>query len=137
MKETISMNWLNGMSFETEVNGHKLYLDASLENNGKNIGPRPKLLMLVALGGCTGMDVVSLLKKMRVDFDSFSISVEGDIREDHPKAFTKMKVIFSLKGNDIPLEKVQKAVDLSKDKYCGVHDVYRKAMDVEFELRIN
>jgi len=96
MNETIILNWLNGMAFETEVSGHKLYLDASLEHDGKNMGPRPKLLMLVALGGCTGMDVVSLLKKMRVEFESLAITVEGDIREEHPKAFTKMKVIYSL-----------------------------------------
>ena len=66
MKESISLNWLSDMAFDAEVNGHKIYVDASVENGGKNLGPRPKPLMLVALGGCTGMDVVSLLKKMWV-----------------------------------------------------------------------
>lgn len=137
MKESISLNWLNDMGFDTEVNGHKIYIDASVENGGKNLGPRPKSLMLVALGGCSGMDVVSLLKKMRVEYDSLKITVEGDITEEHPKTFYKMKVIYSLKGDNIPLEKVQKAVDLSKEKYCGVHETYKKAMKIEFEIRIN
>lgn len=137
MKETVEMNWLNNLAFEAVVNGHKIYLDSSVENGGKNLGPRPKPLMLVALGGCTGMDVVSLLKKMKVEFDSFSVIVEGDITEEHPKTFYKMKVIYSLKGKNIPVDKVQKAVNLSKDKYCGVHEVYRKVMNIDFEIKIN
>jgi len=137
MKESISLNFMSNMAFEADVNGHKLYLDASVENGGKNLGPRPKPLMMVALGGCTGMDVVSLLKKMRVDYDSLKITVEGDIKEEHPKTFSRMKVIFSLKGDNIPLDKVQKAVDLSREKYCGVHEAYKKAMEIEFEIRIN
>ncbi len=137
MKESISMNWLNDMAFDTEVNGHKLYLDASIENGGKNMGPRPKSLMMVALGGCTGMDVVSLLKKMRVDYDNLRITVEGDLTDEHPKFFYKMKVIYSFRGDRIPLDKVQKAIELSKEKYCGVHAAYKKAMEIEFEIRIN
>ena len=137
MKDSISLNWLSDMAFDAEINGHKIYLDASVENGGKDIGPRPKPLMLVALGGCTGMDLVSLLNKMRVKYDSLNITVEGDLTEEHPKTFYKMKVIYSLKGDNIPLEKVQKAVDLSKDRYCGVHAAYKKAMEIEFEIRIN
>lgn len=137
MKESVSLNWLNDMAFDAEINGHKIYLDASVEHGGKDLGPRPKPFMLVALGGCTGMDVVSLLKKMRVNFDSLNISVEGELTEEHPKHFYKMKVIYSLKGENIPLDKVQKAVDLSKDRYCGVHESLKKAMEIEFEIRIN
>ncbi len=76
--------------------------------------------MMVALAGCTGMDMVSLLKKMRVNYESLNIMVEGDLTEEHPKHFTKMKVIYEFKGKDIDLKKVEKAVDLSKEKYCGV-----------------
>ncbi len=137
MKESISLNWLNDLSFEAEVNEHKIYIDASLENGGKNLGPRPKLFMLLALGGCTGMDVVSLLKKMRVQFDSFKMTVEGDITEEHPKFFYKMKLIFNIEGKDIAIDKVQKAVEMSREKYCGVYETYRKTMEIDFEIRIN
>ena len=137
MKESVSLNWLNNMAFDVEVNGHKLYVDLSEKNGGKNLGPRPKSLMLLSMGGCAGMDVVSILKKMRIEYDSLEIKVEGDLSEEHPKSFQQMKVIFSFKGNNIPLDKVQKAIDLSKERYCGVYDVFKKSMKIDFEIRIN
>jgi putative redox protein len=136
MKETISMSWLSDLSFEADVNGHKLYLDAAAENGGKNMGPRPKPLMMVALAACTGMDVVSLLGKMRVKFDSLNILVEGDLTEEHPKHFEKMKVIYEFTGNDLSMEKLQKAVDLSRERYCGVSENYKASMDLEYEIKI-
>lgn len=136
MKESISLSWLSDMSFEGDVNGHKVYLDASAEHGGKNMGPRPKPMMLLALGGCTGMDVVSILRKMRVEFESLNIRVEGNLTEEHPKHFDKMKVIYEFKGDHLPLEKLQKAVDLSKERYCGVSANYRESMDLEYEVKI-
>ena len=127
---------MEGMSFEAEVEGFKIALDADPEVGGKSKGPKPKPLMMVALAGCTGMDIVSLLNKMRVNYDSLNILVEGDLTEDHPKHFKKMKVIYELKGNDIDIKKVQKAVDLSKEKYCGVSHSYKDVMDLEYEIRI-
>ena len=134
MKEKISATWLNGLAFETEVDGHKIYMDALAESGGKNTGPRPKPLMMVALAGCTGMDVVSILAKMRQEVESFSVDVEGDITEEHPKRFQGMKIIYRLKGKDLDLEKVQKAVDLSKDRYCGVSANYREAFHISHEI---
>jgi putative redox protein len=136
MKESITATWLNDLSFEAEVDGHKIYLDSSVEHGGKNMGPRPKPMMLVALAGCTGMDVVSILKKMRVEFESLTVDVEGDLTEDHPKRFEGMKVIYRLKGKDISLKSVEKAVNLSKDRYCGVSANYIKAFPIEHEIII-
>ncbi len=136
MKESVNIQWLNNMSFETEVNGHKLYLDASMENGGKNLGPRPKLLMLVALGGCTAMDVVAILKKMRVEFESLNVIVDGDMAEEHPKKFTGMKILYLFKGKDLPLDKIQKAVELSQEKYCGVSASLKDSMTIEHEIKI-
>ena len=136
MKESISLSWLSDMSFEGDVNGHKVYLDAAAQHGGKNMGPRPKPMMLLALGGCTGMDVVSILRKMRVEFESLNIRVEGNLTEEHPKHFDKMKVIYEFKGDNLPLEKLQKAVDLSKERYCGVSANYRESMDLEYEVKI-
>lgn len=134
MKEKISATWLNGLAFESEVDGHKLYMDAMAESGGKNTGPRPKPLMMVALAGCTGMDVVSILAKMRQEVESFSVEVEGDVTEEHPKRFQGMKVIYRLKGKDLDREKVEKAVNLSKDRYCGVSANYSKAFPITHEI---
>ena len=136
MKESITLNWLNNMAFETEVNGHKLYIDASAENNGKNLGPRPKLLTLVSLGGCTGMDVVSILGKMRVEFDSLQIEVDSDLADEHPKKFNTMKIIYLFKGNNLPMDKLQKAVELSQEKYCGVTATLQDSVKIEYEIKI-
>jgi putative redox protein len=110
-KEVVSTKWLEDMSFESEINGHKLILDAKAEFGGQDKGPRPKPLMLAALGGCTSMDVVSILKKMHV--------------------------IYEVEGENLPLDKIQKAVSLSEDQYCGVSAVYKEVMEITSEIRIN
>jgi putative redox protein len=71
-----------------------------------------------------------------VDYENLNIIVEGNLTEEHPKHFTKMKVIFELKGKNIDIKKVQKAVDLSKEKYCGVSYSYKRVMELDYEIRI-
>ena len=136
MKSEINAKWKGKMSFDVEVGDHKITLDASEQVGGENKGVRPKPLMMVALAGCTGMDVVSILKKMRVEFDDLNIRVEGELTKEHPKQFHKMKVIYEFKGNDLPMEKLQKAVNLSEERYCGVRASYDKAMEVSSEIVI-
>jgi putative redox protein len=135
-KESVTTKWLDKMAFEADVNGHKIIIDAESGVGGENRGPRPKLFMLSALGGCTAMDVVSILKKMRVDLAGLNVTVEGDLTEEFPKHFSKMHVIYEFTGKDLPLEKLQKAVDLSEEKYCGVRAVYKKALELTSEIRI-
>lgn len=96
-KKTITSAWLGGMGFGTDVDGHQIIIDAAPEFGGEDRGPRPKPLMLVALAGCTGIDVVSILKKMRVNFDEFKIIVEGELTEEHPRHFTRMHVVYELR----------------------------------------
>lgn len=134
MKHIIDASWKGNMKFEADLDGHSVVVDAANDAGGEDAGPRPKKLMLVALAGCTGMDVVSLLKKMRVDFEDLNIIVEGDVTEEHPKHYEKMHVIYKIKGNNIDIEKVKKAVDLSQEKYCGVSAAYKKAMEVTYEI---
>jgi putative redox protein len=134
--ESVKVNWLENMAFEAEVNGHTIVLDAAEAVGGENRGPRPKPLMLVALAGCTGMDVVSILKKMRVEVEGFNVVVEGDLTEEHPKQFTKMRVIYEFKGKDLPMDKLEKAVNLSEERYCGVSAMYKKAIGITTEIRI-
>jgi len=136
MKKIVNVTWQNNMSFEVNLDNHKIILDAEPEFGGNDLGVRPKPLMLVSLGGCTGMDVVSILKKMKMDFDYFNVKIEGDLTEEHPKHYTKMKIIFELKGKNIDFTKVEKAVELSLNKYCGVSAVYKKALDLDYEIKI-
>ena len=137
MKSSINLNWKNDMTFESELNGHKIVLDASPEVGGHNNGVRPKPLMLLALAGCTGMDVVSILKKMRVELDNFDVEVIADTTEEHPKHYYKMHVIYKFWGKDLPFEKLEKAVSLSDERYCGVTAVYKKAMEITHEIQVN
>ena len=134
MKQDISISWKKGMAFEAEVNGHKLMLDAAEQHGGKDLGPRPKSLMLVALAGCTGMDVVSILTKMRVELDNFDVKVEGEQSEEQPVHYISMHIIYEFWGKDLPVDKLEKAISLSHERYCGVAAVYRKAMPVTHEI---
>lgn len=136
MKQSIAVNWKGDMCFDTEVNGHRIMMDAGPEVGGKDMGPRPKPLMMVSLAGCTGMDVASLLKKMRIEVESFTVKVEGELTETHPKHFTSMHVVYEFRGKDLPLDKLQRAVELSQNTYCGVSATYRKAMELSYEIRI-
>jgi putative redox protein len=135
-KEVVTAKWLGNMAFEAEANGHKIVLDAESEVGGENRGPRPKPFMLVALGGCTAMDVISILKKMRVEVKKFNVRVEGDLTEEHPKQFYKMHVVFEFTGKNLPMDKLRKAVKLSEDRYCGVSAVYKKIMELTSEIKV-
>lgn len=135
-KEKINLKWTDGIAFDADVAGFKIQIDSDPEFGGQNKGPKPKPLMMVALAGCTGMDIVSLLNKMRVGFDSLNIVVEGELTEEHPKHFSKMKVVYEITGKNIDQKKVEKAVVMSKDKYCGVSYSYKQAMEIEYEIKI-
>lgn len=135
MKKEVNIDWVDGLEFEADLDGFKIIIDGPEESGGKNKGARPKPFMLLALAGCTGMDVVSILKKMKVDIKGLSINVEGDMQDEPPKAFESMHIVYTFKGNDLPLEKLQKAVDLSKDKYCGVSATLQKAIPITYEIK--
>ena len=124
------------MAFDSEVSGHHLLMDAPSEHGGSDSGPRPKELMLSSIAGCTGMDVVSLLEKMRVEIKKFNIIVDADITEEHPKHYTKMHIIYEFYGKDLPSDKIQKAVELSQERYCGVSFMYKKAFELTYEIKI-
>lgn len=136
-KETINMLWEKDMTFNTEVNGHKFTIDAVPEVGGHNRGPRPKPLMLTALAGCTGMDVISILRKMRVEPDMFNVKVEAEQTGEHPKHYNKIKVIYEFEGKDLPAEKLQRAVELSEERYCGVSYIYKQAIEMSAEIVLN
>jgi putative redox protein len=135
-KDTIDVAWNSKMSFKTSLDGHEIILDAESDVGGENKGPRPKPLMLVALGGCTGMDVISILKKMRVEVEDLHVRVEGELTDQHPKYYHKIHTIYEFTGKDLPLDKLNKAVKLSEERYCGVMAVYKHGVELTSEINV-
>jgi len=122
----ITTSWKGNMKFEsTNPSGHNLFIDASPEDDGKGEGYRPKALMLSALAGCSGLDVASLIKKMKLKVEDFKIEIDAHLTEEHPKFYDQVSVEFHFFGNELKEEKLQKAVDLSVEKYCGVMEMFR------------
>lgn len=132
MKDKVEVKWIDEMAFEASLhdNTHKIVIDATSAVGGRNLGPRPKSLLLVSLGGCTAMDVISMLKKMRVTPDYFNVEVEGELTEEHPKYFHTITVNYIFRGKDLPMDKLEKAVNLSQDRYCGVSEMLRKSSKI-------
>ena len=124
-----------GMNFTADLNGHKIEIDTDEAHGGKNSGTRPKVLMLASLAGCTGLDVVSMLNKMRVNFSNFSISVDGHLTEtEEPKIYDAVTINYSIKVNKEDEAKVLKAVTLSEEKYCGVSKMFSFFAKVSFKI---
>jgi putative redox protein len=137
MKQEINLGWKKGMAFQADLFGHKITVDTDKSNGGQDLGPRPKALVLVALAGCTGMDVVSILNKMRVELIDLNIKVEGEVTEEHPKHFSSMHITYEFWGQDLPLEKLEKAVSMSDEKYCGVSATLKKGIPVTHSIIVH
>lgn len=136
MKHTLDTKWKGNMQFEANLDDHLLIMDALPESGGENTGARPKKLMLASLAGCTGMDVISMLKKMRIEPKTFNINIEAEVTEEHPKQYISMHLIYEFTGEGLDEDKIRKAVELSQDRYCGVSAVYRKTMPITYEIKI-
>ncbi|MGM0924109.1 MAG: OsmC family protein [Bacillota bacterium] len=114
------IDWIGKMAFSsTTPSGHEIKMDASEEVGGTNSGARPTELLLNAVAGCTGIDIISILTKMRLNPTKFYMDVVGQRADDHPKKFTEIHIHYALEG-DLPEEKVIRAIQLSMDKYCSV-----------------
>lgn len=130
------VNLKDGMYFVGELNGFEVPVDADEKVGGRNRGPRPKGLILTSLVGCTAMDVISILRKMKIEPDEFSVEAETELTDEHPKVFKKVVITYRLKGEGLVPEKVEKAVKLSQDKYCGVSAMLKKAVPLEYNIVI-
>ncbi|PWG04577.1 OsmC family protein [Polaribacter aquimarinus] len=134
-KNLVTTVWKENMQFESDnPSGLNLFMDAGEENGGKGEGYRPKALMLSSLAGCSGLDVVSLLKKMHAEVADFKIEVTAELTDEHPKFYNKVKVDYHFKDAELKPKKIQKAVNLSVTKYCGVMEMFRHFADVEIEI---
>ena len=134
MKLNYSSNWSGGLSFETGIGSHIVRTDAPKELGGADSGPNPKALMIAALAGCTGIDVVNILEKMRIRPDAFKVDVEVDASDEPPSVYKSIVLIYRFTGNDLDMKKLRRAVELSQEKYCGVSMMYQKAMDISYEI---
>jgi len=136
MNQTVQVNWMDNMAFEASVNDHKIIMDAGESAGGTDRGPRPKALTLASLGGCSGMDVVSILSKMRVVPEKFGMTITGELSEEHPKVYHTITVIYRFKGKDLPMDKLQKAVNLSQERYCAVSAMLGKAAKILTRIEV-
>ena len=135
---TVTTVWKQNMLFESDnPSGHKVLIDTSPEHGGENKGLGPKALMLSYLAGCSGLDVVSLLKKMRAEVDDFKMVVHGELTEEHPKYYHKVAVEYHFYGSDLQEDKINKAVKLSIDQYCGVMEMFRQFAKVTTDVYLH
>ena len=137
MTHKITSDWKGQMAYEVKTVGGKIQLDATPDENGNAQGMTPKYLMLVSLAGCTSMDVTSLLDKMRAQVTDFKVEVEGELTDEHPKFYKKVHLNYKFKGEDLKKDKIEKAVNLSVDRYCGVYEMFRQFAEVTYEIHYN
>ncbi len=128
---------LKGITFvgKTDSN-HWITMDGPENFGGSDAGIRPKELILLGLGGCTGSDVVSILSKKRVNLDDFEINIETEVSEEHPQIFTKLHLEYVFYGEDINTKDVERAIELSQTKYCGVTAMLEKTVQITHSYRI-
>lgn len=131
------VRWSGGLQFVgIPSSGHAVLVDAAEDVGGLDSAPRPVELLLIAQGGCSGMDVVSILRKMKVDFSDFEIELEGERTEEHPRFIKRIHLVYKIWGN-VPEEKFKKAIDLSLEKYCTVANTLRGKADITYSYEIN
>lgn len=131
------ISWKGKFGFEGKTeSGHSVFMDVKPESGGENKGPSPMELVTVALGGCTGMDVVLILKKMKVDLESMTINIDFQRAPDHPKVFTKINLEYNFTGRNIKEEDVKRAIELSQGKYCSVSAMLKKTAEITYKWNI-
>ncbi|MBU2948431.1 OsmC family protein [Zobellia uliginosa] len=130
----ITTKWLGNMQFEsTNPSGLTLKIDAGPDDGGEGKGLRPKALMLSGLAGCSGLDVAALIKKMKLEVDDFHIETIANLTDEHPKFYDAVTIEYHFHGKDLAEKKLQRAVDLSVEKYCGVMEMFRKFATLEIK----
>jgi putative redox protein len=139
MNEIIQTDWIGNMSFDSEIDGYQIHFDAEEQFGGTHHGPRPKPVVLSALAACTGMDVVSILGKKQVKFTAFRITVNGEASEEYPKYYQKIHLVYYVSGpgfkdnEDISI-KVNRAIRLSRDRYCAVSAMLKNSCEISDEI---
>lgn len=132
-----NVRWLEKMRFEAVADSQKpVLLDAAPEFGGENQGARPMELLLMALGGCTMMDVVSILQKMRQEFQEAFVEIHAERASEHPKIFTEIHLNYVFVGRHLDAAKVEQAVKLSREKYCSVSHIVEQTAKITESIDI-
>lgn len=136
--QNFKLEWIKGMIFEGETySNHKIVLDADVKSGGEDKGPRPMELFIVGLMGCTGMDVISILNKMRKKVELFRIEVNAEKANEHPKVWTEINLKYILKGENLDENSVKTAIELSQNKYCSASaTLKRSGTKIEYSFEI-
>ena len=122
------------MAFTADISGHSIPMDTTADDGGKDSGPSPKRMMLASLAGCTGIDIVSILDKMKVAFTDLSIDVHAALSKEHPKIYNHVKITYKIKLAEADKPKMIKAVNLSQEKYCGVYAMFSAFAKMDTEI---
>ena len=131
----VTTTWKGKMQFEsTNPSGESLLINAGEENGGEGAGLRPKALMLSALAGCSGLDVASLIEKMKLEVDDFKIETSANLTEIDPKTYDAVTLEYHFYGSNLNEDRLKRAVDLSVEKYCGVLEMFKKFAKVEVKI---
>lgn len=131
------ITFVDGLQFVgVGSSGHAVVMDGDFEVGGRNTGTRPMELLLIGLGGCSGMDVISMLEKKKQHVTGFKIDVKGEKAEGYPKKFTDIKIDFIIRGRNINEEAVKKAVELSMEKYCSVKATLEGSAKISWNWKI-
>ena len=131
------IKWVDGLRFVGHGGSkHGVLMDAGEKVGGEDTGVRPGELVLIALGGCTAIDVASILNKMRVPYDDIEVIVNGEAAPEHPKYWTRIEMKYRVKGKEIPEDKVKRAIELSQERYCSVSESLRRNVIVEHTYEI-
>jgi putative redox protein len=133
----IDTMWMGKMQFNSLVNGHTIVMDTPERGGGEDQGPTPKPFILTALSGCTGMDVVAILRKEKKEAKEFSMRVIGELSRHAPLEYVAMHIIFDFKGQNENSEAAVNAVNISQEKYCGVSSMLKKALPITWEIHYN
>lgn len=136
IKKQATVTWLKGMTFDAHMGDHHIVMDAG-GDNGDNRGPTPVTLTLAALGGCTAMDVVSILRKKRQSFDDVVVRIEGVQAEGHPHRFTEIVMTYEVTGEGVDPKAVARSVALSEEKYCSVSATFKEHTEVATRVVVN
>ena len=129
--------FVEGMEFHTTTgSGHCVVTDAGEKAGGKNRGPSPMELLLVGMAGCTGVDVVDILRKKRVEFTGLEVRVEGIRAQTYPMVYTDIDVVYTVRGKDIPEHAVKQAIHLSEAKYCSASIMLGKTAKINTKYEI-
>ena len=133
----ISVNWVDGMLMVGKSqSGHSITMDGPPEIGGENLGVRPMEMLLLGVAGCTMIDVVTTLKKMRQELTHCETKVNAERADDHPKVFTDIHIQFIIKGKSLDTKKVEKAITLSAEKYCSASIMLGKTASITHDFEI-